>query len=83
MRGFIFCLNYVIIYMLRINVVPYWRWIMSLFKKNVKNEVVEPTVFADSPGEGVYLYYNMDELFAPLEFIVVLLNLLCIWSLLS
>ena len=56
---------------------------MSLFKKNVKNEVVEPTVFADSPGEGVYLYYNMDELFAPLEFIVVLLNLLCIWSLLS
>ena len=56
---------------------------MSLFKKNVKNEVIEPTVFADSPGEGVYLYFIMDELFAPLEFIVVLLNLLCIWSLLS
>ena len=56
---------------------------MSLFKKNVENEVFEPPEFSDFTGEGVYHYYDMEELFAPLEVLVVLLNLLCIWGGLS
>lgn len=56
---------------------------MSLFKKNVENEVFEPPVLSDSIGGGVRCYLDMCKLFALLEFIVGLLNLLCIWNVLS
>ena len=44
---------------------------MSLFKKNVENEVFEPPVFSDSTGEGVYYYDWLDEIFDSLGVAII------------
>lgn len=48
---------------------------MSLFKKSVENEVFEPKVFSDSPGEGVYFacFDDTVEKFILLAFVMCLL----------